>query len=136
VSVQQIEMLCQAFSDMNRGDLAAVMVNWDDQITFVFPGTTRLGRFYQGKEEVERCLWTLQQLMPDVRIEVINTFDGPDIVAAEWLKRSTAPDGRTFENRGVTVAEFRDNKVIAMRDYMDTEKLSLLAPPRKPKVKV
>lgn len=131
-----MEMLCQAFRDMNRKDLAAVMANWDDYITFVFPGTTRLGRFYEGKEEVERCLWTLQQLMPDVHIEVINTFDGKDIVAAEWVKRSTAPDGQIFENRGVTVAEFKNDKVIAMRDYMDTEKLALLAPPRKQKVRV
>src|SRR5215212_3110027 len=125
MSVRQMELLKQAFIDMNRKDLEAVKANWDDDITFIFPGSTRLGRLYEGKEDVERCLWTIQQLMPDVRIEVINTFDGPDIVCAEWIKTSTAPDGSIFENRGVTIAEFRNDKVIAMRDYMDTEKLAL-----------
>ena len=131
MSEQQIDMLCQAFTAMNRGDLGEVMAGWDDDVTFVFPGDTRLGRRYEGRQEVERCLWMLQQLMPDMHIEVINTFDGPDVVAVEWIKRSTAPDGTHFENTGVTVAEFRDNRVIAMRDYMDTEKLALLAAPRK-----
>jgi uncharacterized protein len=131
MSVRQIEMLCEAFQAMNRGDLDAVMSGWSDDITFVFPGSTRLGRTYSGREEVERCLWTLQQLMPDMEIEVIDTFDGNDVVAVEWIKRSTAPDGTPFENRGVTIAEFRDEKVIAMRDYLDTERLALVAAPRK-----
>lgn len=131
MSEQQIDTLCKAFTDINRGDLDAVMSSWDEDITFVFPGDTRLGRQYNGREEVERCLWTLHQLMPDMQIEIINTFDGPDVVAVEWIKRSTTPDGQLFENRGVTVAEFRDTMVIAMRDYMDTEKLALVAAPRK-----
>ncbi len=131
MSQRQMDILRQGFDDMSRGNLEAVVDTWADDITFVFPGTTRLSGFYQGKEEVERCVWTLMQLMPDISIQVINTMDGPDMVAAEWIKRSTAPDGTVFENRGITIAQFRDDKVVVMRDYLDTEKLALLTPPKK-----
>lgn len=116
---------------LNRGDLDALSAHWHQECTFLFPGSTRLGRLYEGREEVERCFWTLKQIMPDLTIEVTNAFDGDDVVAVEWIKRSTTPDGTPFENRGVTVAEFRDGLVIAIRDYLDTEKLAAIAAPRK-----
>ena len=51
--------------------------------------------------------------------------DGPDTVIVEWIKRSTTLQGHVFENAGITVAEFRDGKLVAMRDYLDTYYLSL-----------
>ena len=131
MSTQQIEIVCQGFREFNRGNLAAMVSGWTDDVTFTFPGSTKLGRVYEGRDAVESCFWKLQQLMPGIQIEVINAFDGPDIVAVEWIKRSIAPDGTVFENAGVTVTEFRDGLVTAIRDYMDTEKLALIAAPRK-----
>ena len=125
MSVPQAEQMLAGYEGLNRGDLGPLTAHWDDDITFVFPGKTRISGTYQGRHNAERCFWIIQQIMPDIKFEIVSVVDGPDTVIVEWIKRSTTVQGDVFENAGITVAEFRDDKVIAMRDYLDTYYLGL-----------
>ena len=126
MSQSQVDVMLRGYAGFNRRDLDALTTDWAEDIVFTFPGDTPLSGVHHGKIEAERPFWILQQVMPDVQIEVLDIVDGPDVVLVEWLKRSTGPDGQVFENPGATVAEFSGEQVVVMRDYLDTIKLSLL----------
>jgi ketosteroid isomerase-like protein len=70
---------------------------------------------------------------PDLVVRIVSIVAIGPMVAVEWEAAGTnlgpfaggAPTGRSFRRRGASVAEVRDGRIVAYRDYFD--RLSLLS---------
>ncbi len=63
----------------------------------------------------------LRQLENGLRFTVLGTVAEGDKVALELVSYGTFPDGRVYNNEYHTLLTFRDGKIVAVREYLDTE---------------
>ena len=56
----------------------------------------------------------------DPKVEIIRIFSKDQWVAAETEAHGTLANGRPYDNRYAWVIEIRDDKLYAIREYMDT----------------
>ena len=113
VSVAFLESFCDAF---NRHDLDALMAHMTDDCIFdVSAGPDRLGRRYQGQDEVRAGFAEVFATFPDGQ-----WTEGRHLVCgerglSEWVFRGTKTDGTRIETNGIDVFTFRGGK-IAVKD--------------------
>jgi len=55
-----------------------------------------------------------------VSIQVRNAIGEGDYVAVEWIARGKSARGRTYENYYHLMFEVKNNKIQAIREYVDT----------------
>jgi len=63
----------------------------------------------------------LRQLEDGLRFTVLGTVAEGDKVAIELVSHGTFPDGRVYNNEYHTLLTVRDGKIVAVREYLDTE---------------
>ena len=56
-----------------------------------------------------------------VRLEVTSLTAGSDRVALEWTSRARTRDGEPYENHCIGVFTLADGRIVAVREYMDTD---------------
>ena len=62
----------------------------------------------------------LRQLVGGLHFTVLGTVAEGDKVAIELVSRGTFADGRVYNNEYHTLLTFRDGKIVAVREYLDT----------------
>jgi len=80
-----------------------------------------------GPKEFEEFVNEIRGAFPDIRIEVEDVFGADDRVVLRWSAVMThsgsilgmPPTGRTVRNRGITIARFRDGKIVEGWDNWD-----------------
>lgn len=85
------------------------------------------GAIMRGPDELAAALRALRAAFPDLELVERNAVASGRWVAIEWRDRGThlgpyrgyAPTGRRFVRDGCSVAEVRDGKLVALRDYVD-----------------
>ena len=113
VSLAFLESFCDAF---NRHDLDALMAHMTDDCIFdVSAGPDRVGRRYQGQDEVRAGFAEVFATFPDGQ-----WAEGRHLVCgerglSEWVFRGTKTDGTRIETNGIDVFTFRGGK-IAVKD--------------------
>ncbi|BBM70375.1 nuclear transport factor 2 family protein [Rhodothermus marinus] len=112
----------QAF---NRHDLKAVLSNFADDVTFVFPGDVRASGVHSGKEAVTRWFEQFFAQFPTLRftvhrVAVANLFDmvGNNVVVTHWDVEVVNRQGRRGQNSGVTVTTLRRGKAVHIQDLI------------------
>ena len=117
-------MVPAAFEATNRHDIEAVLKNYSDNITLVYPGDVSASGTYRGKDEVRTFLQRWFEQFPTVRftvknVAVSNLFDliGNNVIAIEWEVDVENRDGLAFHNSGVTIATVRRGKAVYSQDY-------------------
>lgn len=115
----------QIYAAFNRHDLEAVMVNFADDVTFVFPGNVRASGVHSGKQAVKRWFEEFFAQFPTLRftvrqVTVANLFDlvGNNVVATRWDVEVVNRDGREGTNSGVTVTTLRRGKAVHIQDFI------------------
>jgi hypothetical protein len=120
----RIEVLKSMLTFLNEGKVADFVAKFDANFTFAdyaldlqFSEKDRLTEFFQKSRE----------LFPDAVIEVVSVFESGDTVMAEW-KLATTETASCFGSTklrlpislaGVTIAQFRKNKITHWSDYYD-----------------
>ncbi len=122
------ERVVREFYDaFNAGDLgrSAAQVTEECEFEFVAYGSAATQR---TREEVLDGLRVLRASFPDLRAEPINVIASGQTVVLEWDARGTwtgapmrgkQPNGRRFEQRGCSVYELENGKIVRGRDYFD-----------------
>lgn len=112
----------QAF---NRHDLKAVLSNFADEVTFIFPGDVRASGVHTGKEAVARWFEQFFAQFPTLRftvrrVAVVNLFDmvGNNVVVTRWDVEVVNRQGRQGQNSGVTVTTLRRGKAVHIQDFI------------------
>ena len=119
---RKIPEIYQAF---NRHDLKAVLANFADDVTFIFPGDVRASGVHSGKEAVARWFEQFFAQFPTLRftvrrVAVANLFDmtGDNVVVTRWDVEVVNRDGLQGHNSGVTVTTLRQGKAIHIQDFI------------------
>ncbi|GIV96904.1 MAG: hypothetical protein KatS3mg057_1561 [Herpetosiphonaceae bacterium] len=113
------------YAAFNRHDLKAVLANFADDVTFVFPGDVRTSGVHIGKEAVGRWFERFFEQFPTLRftvhrVTVANLFDlvGNNVVATRWDVEVVNRDGWQGQNSGVTVTTLRGGKAVHIQDFI------------------
>jgi ketosteroid isomerase-like protein len=111
------------FEAINVKQWDSVVTAFHEEGSLIFPGSSPLSGFYQGRESIRRYFRRMNIAVPDLRFEVLQSAESENIVILEWRNRGKTRKGIPYENKGVTVLEFRGDELWQLRDYLDTEKL-------------
>ncbi len=113
------------YAAFNRHDLKAVLANFADDVTFVFPSDVRASGVHAGKEAVARWFEQFFAQFPTLRftvrqVAVANLFDlvGNNVVATRWDVEVVNRDGWQGQNSGVTVTTLRRGKAVHIQDFI------------------
>lgn len=115
----------QIYQAFNRHDLEAVLANFAEDVTFVFPGDVKASGVHAGKEAVRRWFERFFEQFPTLRftvrrVTVANLFDlvGNNVIATRWDVQVVNRDGRQGQNSGVTVTALRGGKAVHIQDFI------------------
>ena len=80
---------------------------------------THPGRAFIGREQVRANWAAMFGGIPDFRAEVVRSVQDDDLNWSEWVWRGTRSDGDTFDVRGVTLFQIRDELIVAGTLYVE-----------------
>jgi ketosteroid isomerase-like protein len=128
MSPSPTDVVILAFEALNRADDATLHRLVADDATFAFPRFAP-DQVFTGHAGVDRFSAWLRERFPSLtmainKLSAAPAADGAWVVTAEWTDAGRTPDGRPFENLGVTVFELRDGRIARMRTYLDTAQLA------------
>jgi len=76
-------------------------------------------RSFQGSDQVRRNWAQILKGVPDLQAILLGCVVQQDEAWTEWRWSGTRGDGTTFEMRGVTVQRILDDRIAAVRFYME-----------------
>jgi ketosteroid isomerase-like protein len=116
--------LVQCFVSLGEGDVAPLGRWLAEDCVLEFPGS-RFGGSYRGARRVLVFLRQNQRLFSGglkFTVEWATVADGRAVV--QWSNQGTTRTGTEYQNRGVTIFELIDERIVRIQDYLDTERLS------------
>ena len=97
-------------------DYASDDVTWTFYGKHVFAGTMR------GKQEItDKLLTPMAEKSDNFKFHINNLWGEGDTVIVEGKGESTTFDGRSYNNDYCIVVKVGGGKVVAIREYLDTE---------------
>ena len=81
------------------------------------------GRAFIGLEQVRANWAAMFRGVPDIRAEVLRCVQDGELNWCEWAWHGTRSDGASFEVRGVTLFQIRDELIVAGTLYMEEVEL-------------
>lgn len=105
------------------GDRRPLLDAMADDVTWRWMGVTSWSKVFEGKRAVVEDLFggVDETLTDDYSVQVHHVHAGGDHVVVEHTGRNQTPDGRRYDNHYCWVLQFRDGKIVAVREYMDTQ---------------
>jgi len=114
-----------AYRRVNEGRIEPVLRLFSDDVTLVFPGTSRWGRTYRGKDEMAAFMRELVDLGLHFEVHDVVVKGMPWNMTIVVLLSDEAKDGDgqiRYANRAVEVWKARLGKVVSGELFEDTEK--------------
>jgi uncharacterized protein len=105
----------------NAGDVAGVLAELDEDVTWEVPASLPLGGIYRGHDALRRFFATVFDSFRNPRIEPGELLDADDHVV--YLGRFTAQpltDGAALDVDVAFVFTVRGGRITRMREYSDT----------------
>lgn len=115
----------EAFFDaMNRGDTAAIVDAYDDDGHVWTTGNTLIsGKF--SKEQIRAAAGAIFQSFPQgIRFTITGMTAEGERVAVEAESKGAHVSGKTYTNQYHFLFIFRNGKLLELREYMDTERVT------------
>jgi uncharacterized protein len=111
------------FSEMSRGNRQPFFDAMAEDMRWIWMGTGRWSRTFEGKESVVNGLFAAvkETLSDSFEVNPHHFIAEGDFVVIEHSGRNTTPDGRPYNNKYCWVCRFADGKLRELREYMDTE---------------
>jgi hypothetical protein len=117
--------VAEGYNAMNRRDLPAMMEDWHDDATFVYPGNVPASGTFKGKRVIEAWFRRYFEQFPEVSFEVLDIcvrdiFDmvGNNVIIGHWNVQVSSLEGQTGGWSGVSIFTLRRGKVIALKDVI------------------
>ena len=117
------DLAAKIFKLINEKKWDELLEYFTEDSFFVFPGSSPLGGVYKGLNELKRFFRKMAIAVPDITFKIINIIASDNLIAVQWENKGKTRKKMDYENQGVTVIEIADNKIVSMRDYLDTEKI-------------
>jgi ketosteroid isomerase-like protein len=112
------------YAALGDGDVDALGERLAEDVVLEFPGR-RFGGSFAGRRRVLIFLRQNQRMFREgLRFTVHWVGVLGDRAVAEWSNEGVTRNGREYANRGVTVFETAGERIVAIRDFLDTERLA------------
>jgi uncharacterized protein (TIGR02246 family) len=105
-------------------DMETVRDLFAEDATWWLGGELPLSGTWRGREAIlGDFLGSIPRLyQPDtISIEITSLIAEGDFVAMEWTSRALTTAGEAYENQCAGVFTVRDGRIVAVREYMDTQ---------------
>ena len=125
MSPQQNKALAHEFFALfSTGDIAGALATMTDDATWLIPGKPdrmpTAGLY--SKERIARLFHAmLKQLQDGLEMTVKRAIAEADRVAVEVESQGDLENGRRYRQQYHFLMEFRDGKICAVREYLDTQ---------------
>jgi ketosteroid isomerase-like protein len=109
---------------VEQRDMETVRELFAEGATWWLGGELPLSGTWRGRDAIlGDFLGSIPRLYdPDsISIEVTSLIADGDVVALEWTSRAVTAAGEDYENRCAGVFTVRDGRIVAVREYMDTQ---------------
>lgn len=124
MSREHKEIVKRAVGALGRGDVEGFLADTTDDFLFTLGGAPPGGNTLQGREAMIGSLKALfGSRLAGSAIAMTNEglyADGP-VVVEQARGRATTVEGEAYDNVYCRVWTFRDGKIAALTEYMDTE---------------
>jgi ketosteroid isomerase-like protein len=117
------EMIRTMFSELGKGNAAAFLGAMSDDLKFTLIGTTKFSGVFKGKQE-----FTAKVLAPlgaalegGLVITPDNLIADGEYVAMQSRGKSTAKNGKSYNNTYCHVFRITNGKISEVTEYLDTE---------------
>ncbi len=124
MGVAENKKVVQSFIEcVVKGNIEGAMDSFADDATWWLPGTLPLSGTYKGKKAILEDFFGRSQplLVPNsLSLDIKNVIGEGDCVVVEWIARAETVKGRNYENYYNLVFEIKNNKIQAVREYVDT----------------
>lgn len=124
MNIVENKRIIRAFYDAaNRGDTQGFMDQLAEDVTWTNIGSTKYSGTCVGKGELTtRLLGPLfGQLKAGITATIHNMIAENDFVAVQLSGNSETKDGRPYNNTYCHVFRIRDDKIVEVTEYLDTE---------------
>ncbi len=101
------------FEAMNSGEFSKFQSNALEGISFDFPGTDRI----EGAKRVILFFKVLLRKYKDLKFSVNEVIVGDKKACVVWTNKGEYNDGNLYENSGITLFHFYDDKISYISDY-------------------
>ena len=121
-----VEVVQQAYAAFGRGDIAALLDTFSNDIDWETPGAPRVpyGGHYAGREDVARFFEELGKTAEFERFEPREfVAQGDKVVALGHYAGRGRNTGRPFATDWAMVFTVRNGKIVVFREYFDTANL-------------
>ncbi|MEQ8168662.1 MAG: nuclear transport factor 2 family protein [Candidatus Eremiobacterota bacterium] len=117
------DFAAEIFNLINEKKWDELLEYFTEDSFFIFPGSSPLGGTYKGLKELKRFFRKMAIAVPDITFTIINIIGTEKFIAVQWENKGKTRKKIDYENQGVTIMEISGNKIISMRDYLDTERI-------------
>ena len=109
------------FTALNNGDVASVVTTYADDGCVQTMGNTLISGVF-GKEHIAHSAGSVFEVFPQgLRFDIQAMTAEGDRVAVEATSEGEHISGQTYTNEYHFLFEFRDGKLLRLKEYMDTE---------------
>ena len=124
IAAKNKRLALETWESLRRGDVKAAFANMSDDVTWWIPGMIEpVSGLKRGKTEILGFLrWAAETFPPGMQTEVRGAYADGNTVILELNNRSTAANGRAYENDYCFVFVIEDGRIRAVREYVDTQK--------------
>jgi ketosteroid isomerase-like protein len=107
------DLTLSLFNAMNSRDFSTLEKNVADHVAFDFPGAGRV----EGARRVILFLNALLRKYPKLEFTVSEVLVDKQSTCAIWTNEGISTDGKPYENKGITLIHFREEKIVFISDY-------------------
>ncbi|MCR9105086.1 MAG: nuclear transport factor 2 family protein [Gammaproteobacteria bacterium] len=112
------------FAAMNSGDVDAIVDAYADDGTLHTMGQTLISGIY-SKAQIAASAGSIFEVFPrGLQFEIIDMVGQGNKVAVEATSEGVHVSGQTYSNQYHFLFEFQDGRLLRLKEYMDTERVT------------
>jgi ketosteroid isomerase-like protein len=117
------EMIRTMFAELGKGNADAFLGAMSDDLKFTLIGTTKFSGIFNGKQEfIAKVLAPLGAALENgLVITPDNLIADGEFVAMQSRGKSTAKNGKSYNNTYCHVFRITNGKISEVTEYLDTE---------------
>ncbi len=113
MNMNKKEIVYGIFKAISNKDFSEMETFMDDNIVLDFPGVNRA----EGKKRVLLLLNAILRKYIKIKFDVHDVILDHNKAVAVWSNKGLTNTNENYENRGLTLVEFYNEKVVLLSDY-------------------
>lgn len=109
------------FNALNSRDLTPLDVYLDEDASFDFPGTGLIS----GRKKILLFFKILFRKYSRLTFSVLKVIEEEERACAVWTNEGEGKGGKSYSNRGITLLELKEGRIVLLSDYFKDTSFTL-----------